>query len=101
MLLRRLLPATVLVPFVLGWLISAGEHQGWYSQQTAWALFAPDDGHGPRRDGGEERGHPQPPGRVTARERARRSRPSRPCGRATGGTGRCSRTCWTGTRTVG
>ena len=40
LLMRRLLPAMLVVPFVIGWFILAGEHLGWYRHDTAWALFA-------------------------------------------------------------
>ena len=39
-LMRRLLPAMLVVPFALGWLMLTGEHLGWYTPETAWALFA-------------------------------------------------------------
>jgi len=39
-LMRRLLPAMLVVPFVVGWLMLTGEHLGLYSPETAWALFA-------------------------------------------------------------
>ncbi len=39
-LVRRLLPAMLVVPFVSGWLVLAGAHLGWYPPETAWALFA-------------------------------------------------------------
>lgn len=36
---RRLLPAAVLAPVVLGWLCLHGEQYGWYGTRFGWALF--------------------------------------------------------------
>jgi PAS domain S-box-containing protein len=38
-LARRLLPAAVIVPVVLGWLRAAGEHAGFYSEHSGAVLF--------------------------------------------------------------
>jgi len=38
--LRRLLPAALLLPVVLGWLVLAGERAGWYGGTFKTALFA-------------------------------------------------------------
>ncbi len=38
--LRRMLPAALLLPVILGWLVLAGERAGWYGSNFKTALFA-------------------------------------------------------------
>ncbi len=40
LLLRRLLPYVIAIPFVVGWLRLRGEYAGWYGTNTGLALFA-------------------------------------------------------------
>ncbi len=37
---RRLVPSTLLVPYVLGWLVLKGEHAGWFQNEAGIALLA-------------------------------------------------------------
>jgi PAS domain S-box-containing protein len=37
---RRLVPAVLIIPFVLGWSVLQGEHAGWFQGEAGIALFA-------------------------------------------------------------